>query len=513
LPALLPPGRRRRSRRARPRLWHLRRTQEPPAGAGLPALPERTPALPRYGDWRDVYREQWRWDAIEVGTHTSANCVSACAWNLFVRDGLVWREEQSAPYAAPNASVPDPNPRGCQKGACYSDLSTSPSRVSHPMRRVGPRGSGRWQRISWDEALGEVAETLVDVLAKRGGSGTVCMVGGNLDFGPTFVSHARFFRQIGGPITDPNAVVGDLPVGGPSPSASPWSAAAPTTGSAPLPRAWAFNLLDPHSRRAFPERGALPRRPGRGDRPDQNQSAIHADLWLAVRPGADAALALSACQVVIEEDLHAADYLREQTDLPLLVQTANGRFLRESDVREGGSDELFAFSDESSGELVWAPGCAGSKTRSLELPPGVRPALEHRGEVRLASGETARVHTVFTSLRERLAAYTPESASDITGVSAPVIRRFARDFAAAPAALILSEYGMCKNYHSDLVQRSQILLASLTGNHGRAGGGWRSGSYVALDGFALMSMQDGSTFPISPMSRMCSTRRRWPTGS
>jgi anaerobic selenocysteine-containing dehydrogenase len=49
---------------------------------------------------------------------------------------------------------------------------------------------------------------------------------------------------------------------------------------------------------------------------------------------------------------------------------------------------------------------------------------------------------------------------------------------------------MCKNYHSDLVQRSQILLASLTGNLGRAGGGWRSNAFAALDGFALVAMQD-----------------------
>jgi DMSO reductase family type II enzyme molybdopterin subunit len=478
-------------------LWRLRRAPDPPAEGRLPGEGDALPGLPRYGDWRDVYRDEWRWDAIVVGTHTSANCVSACAWNLFVRDGMVWREEQSSPYAAPNASVPDPNPRGCQKGACYSDLATSASRVSHPLRRVGPRGSGRWQRISWDEALDQVAGTLVDVLVQRGGGGTVCMVGGNLDFGPTFVSHARFFRQIGGPITDPNAVVGDLPVGGTITLGEPMvGGSSDDWFRSSYLVLWAFN---PSSTR-IPDAHFLNEARYRGAQvvaiaPDHNQSAIHADLWLPIRPGTDAALALAACQVVIEEGLYAADYLREQTDLPLLVQSANGRFLRESDVTQGGSGERFAFWDEAAGELAWAPGSSGSDRRSLELPAGVRPALEHRGEVRLASGERVAVRTVFAALRERLAAYTPDAAAAVTGVSAPAIRRFARDFAAAPAALILSEYGMCKNYHSDLVQRSQILLASLTGNLGRAGGGWRSGSYVALDGFALMSMQDRLDIP------------------
>jgi nitrate reductase alpha subunit len=63
------------------------------------------------------------------GTHTNANCVASCAWNLYVRDGIVWREEQSAPYAASNRTVPDWNPRGCQKGACYSDLALGPTRL------------------------------------------------------------------------------------------------------------------------------------------------------------------------------------------------------------------------------------------------------------------------------------------------------------------------------------------------------------------------------------------------
>jgi len=459
--------------------------------------PTASPAPPAYGDWRDLYRERWRWDRVARGTHTSANCLSACAWDLYVREGLVWREEQTSPYAASNDSVPDPNPRGCQKGACYGDLSAGPSRVLHPLRRAGPRGSGRWKRISWEEALDEVADALVDVLAERGGSGTVCEVGGNLDFGATFASYARFFRQIGGPITDSTAMVGDLPVG-----------ATITLGEAMAGGSsddwfrsdylvlWGFNP----SVTRIPDAHFLNEARYRGARvvavaPDLNQSAVHADLWLPVRPGSDAALALAACHVVVEEGLHAADYLCEQTDLPLLVLSASGRFLRASDVSEGGSDERFALWDEVRGGLVWAPGCAGSDEDSLALPAGVQPALDHRGEVRLASGEVAEVRSVFSLLRERLAAFAPEAAAAVTGVSASALRRFARDFAQAPSALILSQYGMCKNYHSDLVQRSQILLASLTGNIGRVGGGWRSTAYIALDGFALVSMQDQLDIP------------------
>jgi DMSO reductase family type II enzyme molybdopterin subunit len=229
--------------------------------------------------------------------------------------------------------------------------------------------------------------------------------------------------------------------------------------------------------------------------PDYSQSSIHADLWLSPRPGTDAALALAACQVVIEENLYEADYLREQTDLPFLIRSDNGRFLRESDVLAEGAEDRFAMWDEAAGAVFWAPGTTGSSEKTLLLPEGVVPALEARAEVTLADGRRVQVRPAFSLLRERLAKTGPEQAAQITGISSGAILRFAREFAKADSALILSQWGMCKNLHSDLVQRSQILLASLTGNLGRIGGGWRSGAFIALDGMGLVAMQDRLGLP------------------
>ena len=58
--------------------------------------------------------------------------------------------------------MPDFNPRGCQKGACYTQLMYEASRITHPLRRVGERGSGSWKRVSWDEALLEIADAMID---------------------------------------------------------------------------------------------------------------------------------------------------------------------------------------------------------------------------------------------------------------------------------------------------------------------------------------------------------------
>jgi ethylbenzene hydroxylase subunit alpha/complex iron-sulfur molybdoenzyme family reductase subunit alpha len=224
--------------------------------------------------------------------------------------------------------------------------------------------------------------------------------------------------------------------------------------------------------------------------PDYNQSAIHSDLWLSPAPGTDAALALGACQVVLSEGLADEEYIREQTDLPFLVRTDTGRFLREADISEGGSETRFAVWDEAGDRVAWAPGTAGSDDKTLELN-GIRPALETSKSLGLAAGQEIQVETVLTRLRRKLDAdYRPEQVASVTGISPKVIQRFARQFAGAHAGLIISNYGSAKNYHSDLIQRSQILLASLTGNLGKAGGGWRSNAFPGLEGFALLSMQE-----------------------
>jgi nitrate reductase alpha subunit len=85
--------------------WRLR----PAAATGLPGA-----AAPRaYGDWRDVYRERWAWDKIVKSTHF-VNCwyQAHCAWNVYVKDGVVWREEQVGDYPQTNPDVPDFTPRG-----------------------------------------------------------------------------------------------------------------------------------------------------------------------------------------------------------------------------------------------------------------------------------------------------------------------------------------------------------------------------------------------------------------
>src|SRR3989304_8011139 len=89
--------------------------------------------------------------------------------------------------------------------------------------------------------------------------------------------------------------------------------------------------------------------------PDYNPSAIHADLWIPVNVGSDAALALGMAQVIISEKLYREEFVREQTDLALLVRVDNGRLLREKDLATGGRDDAFYLYDKSLGGIAEAP--------------------------------------------------------------------------------------------------------------------------------------------------------------
>ncbi|MFZ1834071.1 MAG: molybdopterin-dependent oxidoreductase [Pseudomonadales bacterium] len=454
------------------------------------------PGAREYRNYRDVYRKKWSWDRVGVGTHSCNNCASGgCSWNLYVRGGIVWREEQAAPYTQTNASVPDYSPRGCQKGASAAALYRSPARVRYPLRRVGARGENRWKRITWDEALGEIATALVDTLSTRGGVGAYCENGNNSDFGPSWIAMVRFFNQLGIPVTETFAGVGDLMTG------------ATSTLGMPVPGASSDDWFrtdyfvnwfgNPVSTR-IPDAHFMTEVRYRGAKivsitPDFNPTAIHADLWISPRPGTDAALALAACKVIVDENLHDVSYIIEQTDLPLLVRTDTRQFLREADVVTGGRQECFGWWDGKRQQVVWSSSsmAVAAEQRTLKLTLDDHPVLEPQGAtVTLLSGAKVTLRSGFSIMREKLAAYDLASAAKITGVHANVIRRFAREFATAKSAMIYAGAAMGKILHGDLVQRSQILMAALTGNNGRMGGGWQEMTFFELDGKMLAAFVD-----------------------
>jgi anaerobic selenocysteine-containing dehydrogenase len=217
------------------------------------------------------------------------------------------------------AGDPDhPFTRGflCAKVNRYVERTYQQDRVLHPMRRVGPKGSGRFERMTWDSALAEIAERLNEIRSSSDGAqailpysyaGTMGMVqGSSMD--------RRLFHRIGASMLDRTicsmaGTVGMRMTVGANVGADPEG-----IPSSDLILLWGTNTLtaNPH---LWPfvlearERGA----PIIAIDPIRTRTAAQCDEWIGIRPGTDAALALGMMHVLIGLGLEDAAYIDAYT--------------------------------------------------------------------------------------------------------------------------------------------------------------------------------------------------------
>ncbi len=425
-----------------------------------------------YRGWEKFYRNQWEWDHVARSTH-SVNCTGSCSWLVYTKDGIIVREEQSSDYALVQPGMPDYNPRGCNKGACYSvEYIYGDRRVKYPLLRVGKRGEGKWKRISWEEAGDIFAEKLIENIKKHGFDSIFYFTVIPAMSLISFVSGARFAHITGGVIMSFYDWYSDLPPGSPItfgvqtdvPESADWI-------NAKYIILWGSNI----SVTRIPDAHYVWEAKYRGAKvaavfPDYNPTARQADLFLSVNPGTDLALILSVIREIMENNLYDALYVKEQTDLPLLVNVKTRRFLRESDLKEGGSDKKFYWYDTKSGKIVPV------NMKNLHLN-GVDPALGGSYRVKLKDGSEAEVQPVFEILRRKLKEYTPEYAEKLTGVNRNLIKHFAHDIARVAKetggkVMVIHGNGINQWFNNDLNNRSIILLLALLGAIGKQGGGF-----------------------------------------
>src|SRR3990170_6270268 len=398
--------------------------------------------------WAERYRKRWVWDKTAWASHC-INCYPGnCQYRVYVKDGVILREEQAGTYGPIETGVPDMNPMGCQKGNAWSQMLHSPERVLYPLKRAGERGEGNWTRLTWDEALTEIADATLDAIQESGPESVLQISTpneGGLMAGMLF---GRLIEGLGGMTTDVNADINDFNPGlyityGKVNSASSiddWF-------HAELTLIWHRNPVYT----AIPwYHFVLESRYNGGEvvtiAPDYSPSAIHADYHVPVEPGSDAALALGMCWVIIDEGLYDRQFVSEQTDLPMLVPTDTKRFLRQTELKGEGRDDQFYVFDEASGEVVEAP------RATLELG-GLEPALQGRFRVTLADGSSVEVAPAFQLLKDQLADYTPEKASAMCGTNPEMIRMLARKVAKRRTNILLG-FNAGKYYHGDLIERS-----------------------------------------------------------
>ena len=105
-----------------------------------------------------------------VNTASCHDCGGRCVLKAHVKDCRVIRLESD--------TGEDPQIRACMRGRAYRQRLYSPDRLQHPLLRVGKKGAGKFERVSWDDALNEVAGKLQHVKETYGNASILLLASG-----------------------------------------------------------------------------------------------------------------------------------------------------------------------------------------------------------------------------------------------------------------------------------------------------------------------------------------------
>lgn len=193
----------------------------------------------------------------------------------------------------------------------WKDFEYNPNRLKRPLKRIGGRGEGKWEEISWDQAFDEMAERLAK-LRDEFGAETLCFVEGT--YRTQSNMHYKFTNLFGTPNTGGNGTVcysSDMwlepcTYGGFCSDKSDWK-------RADLIVLWGRN---PAVSEQLNWEWTVTNMRERGAKllvidPRYCEAAQEADLFLQIRPGTDSALALGMINVIIEEDLYDHEFVEK----------------------------------------------------------------------------------------------------------------------------------------------------------------------------------------------------------
>ena len=353
---------------------------------------------------------------IRVGC-PSHNCGGRCLLRVHLKDAVITRIETDD---RANDTVADPQLRACMRGRSYRHRQYHKDRLRYPMKRAGERGSGQFERISWDEATDLMAANIERIKAQYGntsifipyGTGGYNQTGGKW-------SADRLMNMVGGALGYYNSYSWACIT-----RATKTVYGTDVTGNqrqdwlnSKYIIMWGWNpseMRDGTNSEYF-----LKKARENGARiicidPRMTMSAVAlADEWIAIRPGTDVALMSAMAYVMITEDLYDRYFVNKY--------------------------------------------CMGFDENQMPKP--------YQDE------ETYKDYILGVNDGQPK---TPEWAEPITTIPRQNIIRIAREYATAESAILYQGYGMQRRAYGEQVVRGGCVLAAMTGNVGKSGG-WASG--------------------------------------
>jgi anaerobic dimethyl sulfoxide reductase subunit A len=347
----------------------------------------------------------------------SHNCGGRCLLKLHIENGIIVRIETDD---RPTDTIEAPQLRACIRGRAYRRRQYHPDRLLRPLKRVGRRGEGKFEPVSWNEALDRVAAELQRV-KKTYGNSAMFVPYGTGSYSQTNGRQVaqRLMNLFGGSLGGYNNYS--------------WAAMAKATETvygttvtgnqrqdwlnAKYILMWGWNpseMRDGTNTEFF-----LRKARENGARivcidPRMTPSAVAlSDEWVPIRPGTDVAMMSAMAHVMITSNLHDAAFV--------------------------------------------ASHCVGFD--QSQMPAEARGAESYADYVLGTRDKTPK---------------TPKWAEAITGVPRETIERVAREYATRKPGVLYQGYGMQRRAYGEQVVRAGCVLAAMTGNVG-VPGGWAGG--------------------------------------
>ena len=335
----------------------------------------------------------------EIKKTTCYMCACRCGINVHLKDGKV-------AYIEGNKDHPVNQGVLCAKGSAGIMQVNAPSRLDAPLMRVGPRGSGEFKKISWEEAL-DLAVEWLNPLKKEAPEKLAFFTG--RDQSQSFTSYfAQMFgtpnyAAHGGFCSVNMATAGIYTMGG-----AFWEFGQPDWDYTKL--FILFGVAEDHDSNPIKmgigkikERGAKIV----GVNPIRTGYNAVADEWLGITPGTDGLLILSLINILIKAGKIDLDYLAKYTNAPVFLDPENGLILKDKDDKPLVKDRI-------TGKV-----CAFDTK-------GIQPDLNATYRVRGATSTTV-FHKIITKYLS--SEYEPEKVEKICGISAKKIRALANEIA------------------------------------------------------------------------------------
>ncbi|MGD1880874.1 MAG: molybdopterin oxidoreductase family protein [Paracoccaceae bacterium] len=327
----------------------------------------------------------------EVRKTTCYMCACRCGINVHMKDGKV-------AYIEGNRDHPVNQGVLCAKGSAGIMQHNAPSRLRAPLKRVGPRGSGEFEEITWDEAL-QIAADWLEPIRKDDPSKLAFFTGRDQsqsftsfwaqNFGtPNYAAHGGFCSVN-------MAAAGIYTMGG-----AFWEFGQPDWDHTKL--FMLFGVAEDHD--SNPIKMGIGKIKGRGAKvigvnPIRTGYNAVADEWVGITPGTDGLFILSMVHCLMKAGRIDLDYLARFTNAPVLLDPETGLLQRDDEGRE-------LVIDRATGK----PAPFNQK--------GVRPDLSAPG-------------TVMEKMAERYLSevYAPEAVAETCGIPAERIRAIAAELA------------------------------------------------------------------------------------